>query len=105
MRAWCKEFGLPGDATFALHKFGEGLATSLAVAWCERLEYFYAASAGAAKKDAEFTADMVSACPPPRCLGEITGEAKHVRQRLAEIMAMTPKAASTSSSSSSAKRR
>lgn len=99
VHAWCKKFGLPADATFALNKFGEHAASMLANDWCRRSEYFYTLFLGAAKEELEYTTEMINACPPPEYLGESASEGPLVRERLKAIMAMEPRAASTSSSS------
>lgn len=99
VHAWCKNFGLPGDATFFLNKFGEHNASCLAIAWCDRLAYFYTLFHKVAREGFEYTDAMVNACPPLAFLEESAGEGQQVRKRLEAIMAMKPRAVCTRSSS------
>ena len=98
-RGWCVRFGLPRDATFSLRKFGDEQANGLALAWCARLEYFYALFLKAKTDDYKYTVDQVSACPPSRLFAGSTGESAQVQSRLKDIMSMQPQVGGTASSS------
>ena len=100
-KAWCSRYALPKDATFALRKYGEEQAHSLALEWCRKLEYFYLIYRKQGSQTYEYSAAETQACPAPLFFQKSKVESPEVRSRLAAIAAMLPKTAMSLAGASS----
>ena len=91
--SFCRAYQLPKAASFAIRKYGEAVASALAIHWCARLQSLCTAARGQTMGSYVFTAADLESCPAPEEVLQLLQEQPqshpgHVR--LAEISALLP---------------
>ena len=99
---WCKRYSLSVAASFSFKKFGDRAASSLALYWCQRMQYFYTLYLMAGQKDYHFTAEDRNQAPEPdaQLFGTLFDAKGVVAARLSELEGVFPASFSSQSASS-----
>ena len=99
---WCKRYSLSVAASLSFNKFGDRAASSLALYWCQRMQYFYNLYLVAGQGDYQFTAEDRNQAPKPdaQLFGTLFDAKGVVATRLSELEGVFPLSLSSSSASS-----
>ena len=90
---FCARYHLPKQASFAIQKFTEQQATSLALYWCARLEHFMELWMADPSEGFQFSEDHIASFPHDDVVQAVFGDIQlspATKLRLAELQTITP---------------
>ena len=99
---WCRRYSLSVAASFSFKKFGDRAASSLALYWCQRMEYFYTLYLVNGQGAYQYTAEDRNLAPKPdaQFFGMLFDAKGVVAARLSELEGVFPAFSSSASASS-----
>lgn len=86
--AWCAQFQWPKQASFSFAKFGDAVASALAVYWCERSEYFYRLAELADDPAFEYSEEAKQGAPEPTRVSAVLEQAPSLQAATARLEAI-----------------
>lgn len=101
---WCERYSLPQSASFYYSRYGNSLASGLALYWCQRLEYFFAIWESQPDEHYVFSeSDLAGAPEAPAALVDTqdTPNPKVATARVMEVQRLVPGRPVLAASSSS----
>ena len=93
-KAWCAKYGMPETASVSYSKFGETMASALALAWCARLQHYFDIYFEAMDEGSVYNDAHLSSWSGDSALNTLLADlpANHVaRKRWAQIIAHVPR--------------
>ena len=101
--AWCKKYFGVQQSSYAYRKYGDEVASALALYWAHRMEHFYQIFLSARNDNYHYTSDDKDSAPDPElviaALKHAGDKARSGQKRLNEIVALLPGSPGSSSSS------
>ena len=101
--AWCKKYFGVQQSSYSYRKYGDAVASSLALFWTHRMEHFYRIFLAAEDANYHYTAEDKDTAPNPDmvlvALNHAGDKAVSGKKRLNELVALMPGSPGSSSSS------
>jgi hypothetical protein len=101
--AWCKKYFGVQQSSYSYRKYGDAVASSLALYWTHRMEHFYQIYLDANDDGYQYTDDDLASAPNPdvvsAALQHAGDKAAQGHKRLTELVESIPRTSSSSCSS------